>query len=471
MPVSNLFRSVTLAILTLAWCSCRRESAATATDLAKAKAVSTKETREANEWFESHLINAYLQASGHDPQWDASITNAIRQIAALRSGKEHSARAQEAVGTSAGLAVSQGCKDPYVRYLRVRFQPQTASGDNSTSRSQEYPAIVSDMMANGYPSDMIFYACVRAAQALQGATNWISPEVWQLRNQALSEVTETLQSTKVPASEIRSECKEMLALVQRNPELRTEAWASLEPLLFTHWKNHSFAHVLKGEYHYNRAWEARGTGYANTVGEEGWKVFGEETKIAEESFREAWKIDNTDPETARWMIEICVCQSYPREEMERWFDRAMAADPSYGPAASTKLRYLEPKWGGSPEAMIGFGRECITNTRYQGIMIVTVVEAYQRLAGYQAKDPEALERFYTHPEVWRDVEAAYAEMARRDPEATWYHNNLAWYAWRCRQWPALERELGLLKEPNYSYFGGEEAFQKIVEASKAHASR
>ena len=250
-----------------------------------------------------------------------------------------------------------------------------------------------------------------------------------------------------------------------------EAWEKIEPPLFKNWSQYAFPHLLKAEHHYNLAWAARGGGFADSVSKDGWKTYEKELKRAESSFRDAWKMDNTDPETARWMIEICVSLSYPRQEMETWFQRAMAADPGYFPACRTKLRYLEPKWGGSPEAMIAFGREYLTNTAYKGDVTTTLVEAYKILAGYYHDEPAKLAQFYAWPQLWQDVSEFYAEVARRDPDATWYHNNLAWYAWRCGKWDALAQEVAKIQKPNYSYFGGEVGYQKMLDALKAHTKQ
>jgi hypothetical protein len=154
--------------------------------------------------------------------------------------------------------------------------------------------------------------------------------------------------------------------------------------------------------------------------------------------------------------------------MEVWFKRAMAANPNYFPACRTKLRYLEPKWGGSPEAMLAFGRECLTNAAYGGEVTTTLVEAYNILAGYLREDPAKLAEFYASPQLWRDVSEVYAEVARRDPDASWYHNNLAWYAWRCGKWEVLAEEVAKIQKPNYRYFGGDSGYKRMLDDLKTH---
>ena len=44
--------------------------------------------------------------------------------------------------------------------------------------------------------------------------------------------------------------------------------------------------------------------------------------------------------------------------MELWFDRAMKADGDDRYACLTKLDWLDPKWHGTAEEMLAFGRAC-----------------------------------------------------------------------------------------------------------------
>jgi uncharacterized protein YqfA (UPF0365 family) len=57
------------------------------------------------------------------------------------------------------------------------------------------------------------------------------------------------------------------------------------------------------------------------------------------------------------MLTVCLGLAPERAEMELWFDRAMAADPNNRDACKAKLYNLEPKWHGSAEEMVKFGRE------------------------------------------------------------------------------------------------------------------
>jgi len=47
-------------------------------------------------------------------------------------------------------------------------------------------------------------------------------------------------------------------------------------------------------------------------------------------------------------------------------NRAMKLDTNSYAACRSKIYYLEPKWHGSPEEMIAFGRQCVQSTKLGG---------------------------------------------------------------------------------------------------------
>ena len=52
----------------------------------------------------------------------------------------------------------------------------------------------------------------------------------------------------------------------------------------------------------------------------------------------------------------------------------------------------------------------------------------------------------------------------------WRHN-YALYAYRAEQWDDLNRQLPLLGEINYEFFGGKDQYEKIVRLAKEHARK
>jgi hypothetical protein len=129
----------------------------------------------------------------------------------------------------------------------------------------------------------------------------------------------------------------------------------LEPILFAKWPEASFVWLLQGEANIKMAWQARGTGYANRVTDEGWKGLEQHLKIADKALNKAWKLNPKDVRIPLAMLTVELGQGEGRDRMELWFNRAMELNPLCYDAAYAKLYYLEPKWHGSVEDMLIFG--------------------------------------------------------------------------------------------------------------------
>lgn len=125
-----------------------------------------------------------------------------------------------------------------------------------------------------------------------------------------------------------------------------DSWCSASP-------RSPFPFVVRGEHRITWAWEARGNGLANTVTEDGWKKFRERISLAKVDLEHAYELDHTLPQAAACLVTVAMAQS-DEEASERWFQRAIKADPKYAGAYQRRLQHLMPKWGGSEAAMQAF---------------------------------------------------------------------------------------------------------------------
>ena len=121
--------------------------------------------------------------------------------------------------------------------------------------------------------------------------------------------------------------------------------------------------MFVGMDHVNRAWEARGAGVAGEVTPEGWKGFGEHLALAREQFTRAHEMHPEWPEAASEMIQVSLGQGSDEERL--WFDRAVAAVFDHATSYRRMVRMvLLPRWGGSHDAMLEFGRESLATGRF-----------------------------------------------------------------------------------------------------------
>lgn len=210
--------------------------------------------------------------------------------------------------------------------------------------------------------------------------------------------------------------------------------------------------LLKGKVYTDYAWDARGGGWASSVTEDGWAKMKERLAEAEAALTRAYEKDPFGAEAPTQMLVVELGQGKGRETMERWYERAMKADPDNVSACKKKMYYLEPKWHGDREQMLGFGRELLKGGNWGALLPFQLIDAHLTLAGYE-KDKAA---YWKRPDVWEDVKAVYEAALLHDPNRAWWRSFYAKLACWCghydvarRQFEAVgERvELGAFKDP------------------------
>jgi hypothetical protein len=132
------------------------------------------------------------------------------------------------------------------------------------------------------------------------------------------------------------------------------------------------------------------------------------------------------------------------------------------------LFYLEPKWYGSPEEMLAFGRECVTNTSWGGHVPLILTVAHTEILKALTDDVEKA-NYWKKPEVWQDFKAAFNRFFEVNPQETnWYYNYVL-YAYQAGAWDELNAAIPKLGSVNYNFFGGKEKFDGIVAEARLHA--
>lgn len=93
-------------------------------------------------------------------------------------------------------------------------------------------------------------------------------------------------------------------------------------------------------------WKARGTGFADTVTPDGWRLLGERMAPAEGILmNEAGSAAKT-VEWYRAMIDLGRVQGWDRQRVDALFEQAVALEPRYLHVYSAMARYLTPRWQG-----------------------------------------------------------------------------------------------------------------------------
>ena len=425
------------------------------------KAPATRVDRE--KWNHTTLNGIYETAGSRNPKWDKDAEDALTEYGELRvaSGDE-TELLSGMVGDSAQSAVEAGCDDPMIRYLDVRFS-QDVKDKPLNERQDLCKGAANNLEGSPYHAIWKFYADVYAADMLWADENTnLWQQVVQFRHDAMSYLAQAVQEKSFPEAEAYDATSALFELLQYNPKEMTNAYDQVESALAHQPDNAAMADFIKATFYIQYAWEARGHGTADQVTADGWRLFKERTEIAQKALEHAWSLDPQDPQIPTLMISVVLDQQTGRPEMEKWFDRAMKADPNNYQACRAKLHFLLPEWYGSRDDMLEFGRECVASTNWGGDVPLILVDAHSQF--YSTLRRQERRGYWLSPDVWPDIQASYEKYAQLNPDETRFRYPYAWYAFNCLQTNDLVEQINLIRtndgEVDYSYFGGKQAFDR-----------
>jgi hypothetical protein len=240
----------------------------------------------------------------------------------------------------------------------------------------------------------------------------------------------------------------------------------------------SLAATLQGQFYVKYAWDARSAKWAKDVTEEQWKLFAERLQKAEKALTRAWRLDPKNGDAAATMLTVELGQGKGRSTMEKWYRRAMRADPNNYTAASRKLYYLEPKWHGDEKSMLEFGRECLETRNWKGRLPFILIEAHLKLSHYPLAEKGKLAgytrqpkpEYFQRPGVWKDVRAVYGAYLQLYPKAVPERSVYARLACWSGQWDEAHRQFKILGDsPRLVVFGGKQQYEKLRKEAEEKA--
>jgi len=120
-----------------------------------------------------------------------------------------------------------------------------------------------------------------------------------------------------------------------------EAWIQAKPQSIT-------ARVALARFLRDYAWHARGSGYANTVTDESWQLFGQRLTRAAAILTDAKNLKETCPVYWSTFLGVALGLEANKEQYDRIFDQAARAEPDYHFYYQTRAVYLLPRWHGQP---------------------------------------------------------------------------------------------------------------------------
>ena len=114
------------------------------------------------------------------------------------------------------------------------------------------------------------------------------------------------------------------------------------------------ARVALANAYVNYGWKARGSGYADSVNEDGWKLLSERTEKAASILMDAYKLPAKCPYWFGAMHSVGMAAGFDKQQMTTLFQKAIEYEPSYYHMYREYANFLLPKWGGDPGEVEAF---------------------------------------------------------------------------------------------------------------------
>ena len=384
-------------------------------------------------WNERTALDAYNRVGRRSPKWDDAAREGIRLFVApgliAPSGSCRPLLEK---------AIDAGCDDPLVVYMEARTLEMTPDPDRATL-DRLYRLSVDRMEESGYPADRKCFVLMRYLYfkvKFLRQTDMHPPEavrreasqtMQHLIDSAVALWPAVLNEEGIPDETVMQVGNLIMGTMKYEAANRKNMFDTLYPPLERAMPHSAIPLVFKGQFYIDYAWDARGTDWASKVTPEGWKLMGERLSAAEQALTKAWELDPTNVDAPTLMLTVVLGQDKDRPEMELWFDRAMAAHPDNRAACDSKLHYLLPKWHGSTEEALAFGRECVNGNNWVADLPFVLILAHSTLA----QDSGNPDQYYRLPQVWEDVQSAYVPYMDAKPDNNWLHSEYTSWAVRC----------------------------------------
>lgn len=467
--IANKIVNFALLCLTAGLVSCKRshEEArhfeTAKTELNVPAPVRDKALDQRLEWNLETFVDAYDKVGSHNKKWDFPAREALQIVAQQNSVGTWLKSSKSLLPFDLGKATDAGCDDPLLNYLHVRY----VLIDTMKSPVEKGNALKDAALAlqgSAYPAFRKFRACESAFEHLRPIKP-TPPELGNLLESLQTDFFDALKDTRLPPGDFYAGGMDYERCISGWMDFQ-QRWEACQVILNEHWSKSEVTYLLTGKFYEDFAWQARGGGWAKDVPQDAWNLFFDRLASAEQNLTKASEIDPKDARQATAMISVAAARSKP-EEMERWFQRAMELDPNNYQACKVKLGFLRPRWFGSEEQMLAFGRQCLESTNWGANVPLIMLDAHQ----YLADDTTGI-AYWKSPAVWPDVHAAFEKFFDLNPNALSWRHNYAWYAYHCQQWDVLQKQLELMgPDINYDYFGGFDEFQKMRTLAAEHTAR
>jgi tetratricopeptide (TPR) repeat protein len=393
------------------------------------------------------LAGAYQTLGKRDPKWDAAALKLLDAMAIrFTYGPAESIYRTVELPTGEQIeamtkAVTDfGCDDPLVIYC------VGAVLDDMGKKEQALPLVeksVEGLTARKYPSFRINGAAERMTRLLDPKKD--AAQIERYGKIAWDSAIESAVAQKVEIRDLRF----MLVSIDRAFD-RVKAdgkGAFCKSVEAAPMANPWLLNLLKGRYEVAAAWEARGSGWANTVTDQGWKDFFDHLNKARDYLTKAHALHPEFPEAASQMIAVAMGGNgrFPEKERE-WFDKATQAQLDFFQAYDFYVWSIYPRWGGSHRAMFQFGLECLQTGRYDTYIPYQLIRIVEKIDEDSTRDFSIFAAPPVYAAVRQMLTEANLKAPKQDVDKDFYLSYLAAIQWRTHRYDDAAEVLDKLAE-------------------------
>lgn len=401
------------------------------------------ESKKETDWLKANALAAYQKSHHRSPKWDEP---AIAAINLCFSNKDAWPKTRALLEK----AIEAGCDDPGILLLEVRYLDYVGADPQQVIKlhKQIHDAFV-DEPINAYERE---WEILNYITALQGRARGIArtrhnnayddATLSTLRN--LQEESLTLfprvAKQRPPSYTL---CNLAISILSNQDDFHRpmdQVYARIQPTLDAVLPNDAGPLVVKGTAFVRWAWQAIQVDAAGNITNKNEKLINQRVDEAEAILKKAYEMDPNDPRAAEEMIFAIIERGQPREEMEKWFKRAMDADPNYFGALTAKMYYLDPQWYGSEEDELAFAHECFASQNWQGSAPFMVSSIHMQLAN----ESFSKDQYYAQPAVWRDIQHLYEPYLVANPDAVAARSDYCYFACHSKHWDIARQQFQVM---------------------------
>ena len=417
-------------LMALGFFACTKPVAPTNHENDSAKHPAVKVPESEAQFYHSILTEAYLEHGQRDPAWDAQM------LSFLAKWEHHLANETDAqylgdLKQQADALLKAGCHDALLgmgfvyAYRYYSGNPRSITQLRHSTRRLEKQHY-SDYLQYLAWSSLQFHlekATLREqayAAAWEAGLRFAQSQPWQGggRDIFLRMVDRFLLLSEDTVVEWRR-ADRFLEDILKTP--------GIEPWMEAYWR---------GTLTLNKAWSARGEGWADEVRQDQSDRHKALLIEARAYLIEAHRLAPDRPQAAVDMIRLCWGQldhPDPLQTPQYWFEQATRAQIDARGAYRLMALALLPRWGGSHAQLMAFVRKCAQSQRFDTEVPYFAIETLRMLAyrDFEEDYPslKSLKGFNAFP-IIRDVLEQYAQQATDPVQKARYESELLVWCWQ-----------------------------------------